>query len=217
MVAASAIAFIAGITTSGYLSGDKRGEFTQPSSSCITPSEQRQGERTDDGLPQGFGHSEAGAVAAATSYVQIGQHVMKLAPTRVPDAIRMVAAIGTADAQVIEAERQLHQLRDALSDGTGATMYAQAALASRLDSYNVDRARVSVWSVGVISRRGVARPQAGWTVSTFELVWERNDWKIWSESISPGPAPTLDNSVAASTSEQLDQALSGFELSTNRK
>ena len=56
----------------------------------------------------------------------------------------------------------------------------------------------------------VAQPQAGWSISTFELVWERADWRIWRETITPGPAPDLNASVAAVSAAQLEQALLGF-------
>ena len=57
---------------------------------------------------------------------------------------------------------------------------------------------------------GVAAPQAGWTTSTFDLVWERGDWKVWAESIAPGPAPALNGGVAPATSVELDAKLDGF-------
>jgi len=41
-------------------------------------------------------------------------------------------------------------------------------------------------------------------------VWERGDWKVWSETITPGPAPALDAGAAPASHEQLDQALSDF-------
>ena len=56
----------------------------------------------------------------------------------------------------------------------------------------------------------MAPPQAGWAISVFELVWERGDWKVWSETITPGPAPIPDASAAPATSEQLAGALTGF-------
>ncbi|MGD9794604.1 MAG: hypothetical protein AB7V43_14090 [Acidimicrobiia bacterium] len=121
-----------------------------------------------------------------------------------------MAASGSADGQVAEADAQLRRLREALTDGTGPTRYFQSVLASRIDAYTPEHCSVSVWSVGVLSRVGAAQPQAGWSISTFELVWERDDWKIWHESITPGPAPDLDASAVPASASDLDAALLGF-------
>ena len=103
------------------------------------------------------------------------------------------------------------QVRETLADGSGPMRYEQAVLATRLDAFDNDRARVSVWSVGVLSRLGVAAPQAGWTTSVFELVWERGDWKVWSESEAPGPAPELNKGAVPATSAEYDAALHNFQ------
>ncbi len=112
--------------------------------------------------------------------------------------------------QVSTTEKQLDQLRAVLAPGTGPTRYLQAVLATRLDTFAPDRAAVSVWSVGVLSRMGVAAPQAGWSTSVFDLVWERGDWKVAAETITAGPAPALNDGTAPATSEDLAAALDGF-------
>lgn len=166
------------------------------------------GERA--GMPIGFAHTQDGARAAGVAYVLAGQRLLALPPTRVGDAIRAIAASASADAQVADTDQQLRQLRGVLAEGTGPIRYLQSVLATRVDAYTPERARISVWSVGVLSRAGAAQPQAGWNVSTFELMWERGDWKVWSETITPGPAPALNAGSAPSSHEQLDHALNGF-------
>jgi hypothetical protein len=69
---------------------------------------------------------------------------------------------------------------------------------------------VAVWHVGVLSRTGVAPPQAGWAVSVVDLVWERGDWKLEHETVTAGPTPILDASAPPATAEQLEAALDGF-------
>src|SRR5439155_5210111 len=110
-------------------------------------------------------------------------------PAAVDEAVREMSSTGSADVQVSTTEQQLDELRRVLAPGTGPTRYLQAVIATRVDAYAPDRARVSVWNVGVLSRIDVAAPQAGWSTSVFELVWEHGDWKVWSETITPGPAP----------------------------
>ena len=151
-----------------------------------------------------------GARAAAVGYVLTGQVLIDLPTTAVSEAVRAMSSAGSADVQVTTTQQQLDQLRSVLAPGTGSTQYLQAAIATRVDAFTPDRARVSVWNVGVLSRMGVAAPQAGWTTSVFDLVWERGDWKTWSETITPGPAPALNAGTAPATSGDLQASLDGF-------
>lgn len=162
------------------------------------------------GMPAGFPRTSDGAVSAAAAFVCTGQAILDMDPLSAEDAIRQMAATGTADQQVAETLAKLRTARGALAAGTGATVYRQAAVAWHVESFDSDRARIAIWSVGVLARDGVAPPQAGWATSTFDLVWERNDWKIEREVIVPGPAPILDNSSAPATADQLISTLQGF-------
>ena len=166
--------------------------------------------RTEAGMPAGFARTERGAVAAAVAYVTNGQVLLDLDPFSVEAAIRAIAAQGSADAQIADMQAQLAVIREALSGGTGPVTYRQAALAVRVDGFTPDRARVAVWHVGVLYRAEIIPPQAGWAISTLDLVWERDDWKIWSETITPGPAPILNHSTDPATGDQFAAALSGF-------
>jgi hypothetical protein len=162
------------------------------------------------GIPVGFARTGDGATAAAVGYVLSGSAFIGMASTQVTDAIELMSADGSASTRLDEARAKLAQLRQVLSGGTGAIRYVQAAMATRVEAFTVDRARVSVWSVGVLSRDGAAAPQAGWTISTFELLWQRDDWKIWSEEIKPGPTPDLNASDRPATAAQLDARLEAF-------
>jgi hypothetical protein len=163
------------------------------------------------GVPVGFAHSRDGARAAAANYVTTGQAMLDADPLGAGDAVRAMAATSTADAQANEMVRRLAALRVKLATGTGPVRYWQAVLATRVESYQRTRARVVVWSVGVLSRRDVAAPQAGWSTSTFDLVWERGDWKVTSERISSGPTPMLNLGAHPSTPDHFQVALRGFD------
>lgn len=162
------------------------------------------------GVPAGFARSAEGAVAAAATFVCTGQALLDMDPLSAEEAIRQMSSAATAERQVADTLTRLRVARSTLAAGTGPTVYRQAAVAWRVDSFSPDRARVAVWNVGVLAREGVAPPQAGWAISTFELVWEGGDWKVLEERITPGPAPLLDNSAAPSTATQLIAALDGF-------
>lgn len=164
----------------------------------------------EDGAPAGFARTEQGAVAAAAAFVTTGQALLDTDPLAAEEAVRRIAAAATADAQVKEVLARLATVRETLAPGTGPIVYRQSPISWRVDGYTPERARVAVWSVGVLSREGIAPPQAGWTTSTFDLVWERGDWRIWAETVTAGPAPLLDDSATPATSGQLATALRGF-------
>jgi hypothetical protein len=132
-------------------------------------------------------------------------------PLGAGDAMRVMAAQRSADAQVQALLNRLAGLQAKLAAGRGPVHYWQAVLATRLDTYRPRHARVVVWSVGVLVRRGVAAPQAGWSTSTFALVWEHQDWKIASEQVRTGPTPMLNLGAHPNPPAQFNAALRGFD------
>jgi hypothetical protein len=82
-------------------------------------------------------------------------------------------------------------------------------VATRIDAFARDRARVGLWRVAVLSRDGMTNPGEQWATVTYDLVWEDRDWKIWSESVVPGPAPSPADAQLA-TPQELDTSLAGF-------
>jgi hypothetical protein len=163
-----------------------------------------------DGIPSGFSRDRDGAVAAAVHYVSTGQALLDMDPLAAEEAVRSMASADSADLLADDTLAKLHATRDALRGGTGPVVFRQAVVAHRLESFTRQRARVAVWRVGVLAREGIAPPQADWAVSTFDLVWEGDDWRIWGQSIVPGPAPILNDSTAPATAEELVAVLEGF-------
>lgn len=167
--------------------------------------------RFEHGVPVGFARTENGAVAAAAGYVRTGQAFLEMDGPALEEAVRTMAATSSSAALLSETVSRLESARAALAGSEAPIDYHQAILSVRLDDFGPDHTRVSVWSVGVLSREGVASPQAGWSISTFDLVWERDDWKVLAESIVPGPAPIMNAAVAPATSAQMRQRLAGFK------
>lgn len=151
-----------------------------------------------------------GAVAAAVAFVTNGQALLDMDQLDAEQTVRDHGAAATVDAQVDDLRRLWDDIHRALAGGTGPIRYWQAALATRVDVFTPPRARVSVWHVGVLSRAGVAPPQAGWAISVVDLVWERGGWKLERETVTAGPTPILDASAAPTTSDEFETALAGF-------
>lgn len=214
VAAVAGAAFLAGIGFHAIAATDRPLPATRTAAAAVDaplPNRTAVGPtRLVEGVPAGFANTEAGAVAAAASFVATGQALIDMDPLATEDAVRQMATGATADRQVTRTLAALSQLRQVLRAGTGPVTVHQAAMATRLERFGAGRARVAVWNVTVLARDGIAPPQAGWKVSTYELVWERDDWRIDAETVTPGPAPVLDDSTPPATSAQLDSALDGF-------
>src|SRR5699024_8199848 len=118
--------------------------------------------RMGAGIPTGCAHARTAARAAAAGYVTTGPPMPGAGPAGAGHAMRVMAAQRSADAQVQALLNRLAGLQAKLAAGRGPVRYWQAVLATRLDTYRPQSARVVVWSVGVLVRRDVAAPQAGW-------------------------------------------------------
>ncbi len=162
------------------------------------------------GLLVGFAHTRAGAIAAATTYVREGQRLFDLPSPQRDAALRSIAASAAADGVLGEQARQLNELGGIAQRGQGPLTWMVTVLATRLDAYTPARARVSLWRVGILSVSGLMAPLAEWTTVDYELVWERGDWRLWSETQVPGPSPIADPNQTPTTPNQWRTALSGF-------
>lgn len=204
---------VAGATSHALLvqpTGARRPRPAPPVRAAAPATPQNESPPSVAGVPAGFPRTRDGAVAAAASFVCTGQALLDMDPFAAEEAVRQMAAAAAAENQVRATMAGLRRTREALAEGSGGVVFRQAAIAFRLEAWSPQRARVAIWNVGVLSRDGVAPPQAGWAVSTFELVWERGGWRVWAETISPGPAPVLNDSVAPATSAEFASVLEGF-------
>jgi len=213
VVTVAGVAFLAGIAFHTFLGADGSSRTTPPS--AVMPgdpsAQQAPGpSKIVEGVPAGFPFTEAGAVAAASAFVTIGQALIDMDPLAAEQAVRQMAAASSAGRQVESVLSDLRGLRETLREGTGPIVFRQASIAARVVRSDAARAQVAVWNVGILSRASVASPQATWQVSTFDLVWERGDWRVEEETVSPGPAPTLDDSAVPATSAQFASGLEGF-------
>jgi len=169
------------------------------------------GPRVEAPIPVGFARTRAGAVAAATTDIRQGQRLYGLSSTARVAALRAMASPDAADAYVAAQTPQLAELDAIAARGAGHLTWDVAVLATRLDAYTPSRARVTIWRVGILSIFGLTAPLAEWTTDAYELVWQDGDWRVWSETQTPGPTPLGHPSESPSTPEQLRLALAGFD------
>jgi len=155
-------------------------------------------------------HDAAGAVDAATTFVRQGQRIYDLAPDQRGPALRALAARSAADGYVAEQTRQLAELDGIAARGQGPLTWDVTPLATRVDAVTGSRARVEVWRLGVLSIQGLTAPLAEYTTVTYELVWQDDEWRIWSETQTPGPSPMPHPEATPSTPAEWRAALTGF-------
>ncbi len=163
-----------------------------------------------NGLPAGFARSPTGALDAATSYVRDGQRLVGLPPAGRTVALRGIASSAAAPAYVAQAQAELEELDGIAARGDGPLTWDVAVLATRTDAYTPQRAQIAIWRVGILSIEGLTAPIAEWTTVIYDLVWERADWRIWSETQTAGPTPVDHPDEPPSTPDQLRNALAGF-------
>jgi hypothetical protein len=141
--------------------------------------------------------------AAATRWLYLTDAQLRVA----------VLAITTADAGPALAERTVAEIRvarEALRRTSGRVWWLVRPLAWRLDSYTDTEARLSVWTVGVLSATGVAVPQSDWRTVNMTLSWERGTWLVAAVSDRPGPTPTVGGRDAPWQAEPFDMTLRGL-------
>jgi hypothetical protein len=207
-VAVVVIAFVLGALLNPF-AGDANARETsaRPTAITATPRRQSSAATTPSGASE---RTERAAVDAAAAFICNGQALLDMTAEEVDSYLRERVTRESADRLIEEHLHDLASLREALSRGTGRTVYRQGVLAWHVESFDDHEARVEIWHVGVLTRAGVAPPQAGWMISTVDLRWDRGGWKVADEIAVPGPAPILNDSVPPATAEDLLDELDGF-------
>jgi hypothetical protein len=165
---------------------------------------------TAAGMPTGFTRSPTGVVAAATAYLRQGQHLIDLPPAERMSALDVIASRAGTNSYLGQVSAELSELDGIAARGQGHLTWDVSVLATRVDAYSPQRARISIWRVGVLSVTGLVAPLAEWTTVDDELVWERRDWKLWAETQTPGPTPAPHPDARPSTPTELQAELAGF-------
>jgi hypothetical protein len=204
----AALLFLAGMAARGALSSSPSSR--PPAAFAVDDPGPR---RAAAGMPVGFAHSERGALAAALTYTTIvPQRALYLRRDEVNAAVDAIAAPGASDSLRAQVLADFDQVQPRLAVSPTTTWWTVTALAAHTDAFTADRARLSVWVLRVLSKQGVVAPQSSWATVTVELVWANDDWRLWSQTTTPGPTPTLDASDAPATAAGLDARLAGFTL-----
>jgi hypothetical protein len=153
--------------------------------------------RTVSGVPTGYAHTRAGAMAAALNYIGVvGNPAVLLDVRRLRQVLsvlatpqlarRVLAGYGPAAARLGQS-----RLVRSLRSGTPAIAIG-VPVAYRVVRRTGDRLTVQFWTVGVVGDVQGTEPHAIWQRTTATFGWVGGDWKLIApleHDDGPTPAP----------------------------
>ncbi len=160
--------------------------------------------------PADDGPTRRSARAFAVDLVRHGQTILDQTPTERAATLRSLAADEVADEFVAQQSGVFDELDAIARRGTGALTWHVSVLATRVEAFTRNRARVALWRVGILSIEGLVAPLAEWATITYELVWQHQGWRVWSEDHREGPTPMGHPEETPSTPRELADVLRGF-------
>lgn len=169
--------------------------------------------RITNHAPAGFARSFAGARAAAIAYSgSLNQSLLYLDRETADKAVGEASTAAFAESYRADGPSVWGEWRLSVATGTGPLWWVVSPLAIRMDGYNDDEARASVWMSVMVSRAGALDPRTFQVTQALRLRWERDDWKIDSSTYTPGPYVTGSDTSGRVTAAELDRRLAGYSL-----
>lgn len=162
------------------------------------------------GIPAGFSADEPGAVAAAVAYATASQRWLYLSDDQIAAAVTAIATTDAAPVLTDEVVADVSMARDQLAASSGPVWWLVRPLAWRIDGFHTSGARVSVWTMSILSAAGVAVPQSEFSTVTLDLVWADGDWRVDAVRDTAGPTPVTGPKDQPWEAEPFDDRLDGF-------
>ncbi|MCP3988650.1 MAG: hypothetical protein GY724_06240 [Actinomycetia bacterium] len=151
-----------------------------------------------DGVGVGFTRSEEGAVAAATNLILTLEQAGSTDRGNAVRAYEILAAEGSKDflaAEMATAWDALHGTIAANGPVSSTLFLRTVPVGHQVARYSQDRATVEIWTLTIVAAAGMNEPIATWETATVEVVWEDEDWKVWSAVSDQGPSPAWATSA----------------------
>ena len=185
------LAAVAGLLVVGLAGGMLAQSPSRDQGKSPMPSEPL-GTGTDPGahLPPAQDRSESGARATAIALATASQDWLYLDDEQIDRAVRAIATASAGPSLSAETVAELRTARDGLAKSTGRVWWLVRPLASQVERFDQETARVVVWTVTILSAADVALPQADWMRVTVDLAWDGDAWRL--QAIADVPGPTLE-------------------------
>lgn len=162
------------------------------------------------GVAVGFAADEPGAVAAAVAYATASQRWLYFTDDEIKAAIAEIATPVAAPRMTEDVVADISMARGHLTQSQGRIWWLVRPLAWRVEHFREAEARVSVWTITILSAAGVAAPQSEFVTVTLDLAWVDGDWRVDGVRDAPGPTPITGPQDQPWDAEPFDQALDGF-------
>lgn len=162
-------------------------------------------------VPVGFAGNEGGARAAGIAYAtEVEERMFSLSDGAVEGATRQMSAEGRSGVMAAIHHESLDAWRAVLKPGQGQAWWVVSPLASKIESFTGEGARVSVWVAFIVSRPGAVSPRVWFGIRTIDLVREQDDWKVFDQSLVSGPTPQAAADAKPTDASELNERLAGF-------
>jgi hypothetical protein len=151
-----------------------------------------------------------GARLAALDIVAASQRWLYLDDGQLAAAVRAIALPSAAERLARQEVAEVATARESLAKSPGRVWWIVHPLAWRVATAAGDQARVSVWTLTLLSAADVAIPQADWLTFTLDLSWSAGRWLLTDIGDEPGPTPASGLRDEPWQPEPFDKALDGF-------
>jgi hypothetical protein len=163
-------------------------------------------------VPVSYAHTEQGAVAAATGYLSAIGDKRAFSREWRERAYRTMAAPGVADELLASVAGSYERIDGDLGLGDaaaydGSLLAVTVPVGYRVDEYSDERASITVWAAGWLTRLSGPQLPLRAQTSTMELTWVEGDWKLTGVT---GIEPLDPPGVAAPVTDQALEQMRGF-------
>ena len=185
-------------------------EDADPGSAQPAPASGPVGVRND--VPVGYARSEDGAVAAATGYLSAIGDKRAFNRSWRETAYRTMADPATVDDLLASVAASYERIDGDLGLGDaaaydGSILAVTVPVGYRVDDYTEDRASITVWAAGWVTRLSGPQLPLRAQSSTMELTWVESDWKLTAVT---GIEPLDPPGVAAPVTDEAFSQMRGF-------
>lgn len=215
MVVVAVVMLVAGVflvrLSRGSPSGVNRADTQRVGSPRPTPSVGAPGPAGEAaGVPIGFAAGRHGAVTAAVAYATASQRWLYFTDEQITAAVKEIATPAAASTLTRDVVADVSMARGQLAKSSGRIWWLVRPLAWRVDDLRDSDARVSVWTVTILSAADVAAPQSEFITVTLDLARVGGDWRVDGVRDTAGPTPITGPHDQPWDAEPFDQALGGF-------
>ena len=153
---------------------------------------------------------ESSAVSAALAHATAPQRWLYLTDEELELEVRTIATSEAADRLIAEVVSDVRRARERLNGSSGRVWWLVRPLAWQVDHHRPDTARISVWTMTILSATDVAAPQTEFVTVTIHLKWSDGTWRVDDVLDRPGPTPMSGPMDQPWDAVPFDEALAGF-------